>query len=114
MRGKVLEALNEIARRRNLDVTWEFLMEERPVPIAPETVTLATAVCQEMELPYRRVVSGASHDANHIAEIAPVAMLFVPSVRGRSHCPEEFTETADLAAGTRTLLELLLRLDTRP
>ncbi len=114
VRGKVLEALNEIARRRNLDVTWEFMMEERPVPIAPETVALAAAVCQALEIPYRRVVSGASHDANHIAEIAPVGMLFVPSVGGRSHCPEELTETADLAAGTRALLELLLRLDTRP
>ncbi len=62
----------------------------------------------------RRLASGGSHDANHIAEIAPVAMLFVPSAGGRSHCPEEFTETAHLVAGTRVLLDLLLRLDTRP
>ncbi len=114
VRKKILQAIDEIARRRGLDVSWEFMMEEQPVPIAPETAALAAAVCQELGIRYRKLASGASHDANHIAEIAPVAMLFVPSVGGRSHCPEEFTQTADLAAGTRVLLEFLLRLDTRP
>jgi N-carbamoyl-L-amino-acid hydrolase len=114
LRKSLLRAIEEIARRRALDVSWEFLMEEPPVPIAPETAAPAAAVCQELGVPYRRLPSGASHDANHIAEIAPVTMLFVPSVSGRSHCPEELTHTADLTAGTRVLLELLLRLDTRP
>ena len=86
-------------------------MEERPLQIPPEIVELAAAVCQELGIPFRKLPSGASHDANHIAEIAPVAMLFVPSVGGRSHCPEEFTDITDIAAGTRALLGLLLRLD---
>ena len=89
-------------------------MEERPLQIPPETVELAATVCEELGIAFRKLPSGASHDANHIAEIAPVAMLFVPSVGGRSHCPEEFTDTADIAAGTRALLGLLLRLDARP
>ena len=114
VKKKFLEALQEVARRRGLDVSWEVLLEERPVPIPAETVAMAATVCQELGIPYRRLASGGSHDANHIAEIAPVAMLFVPSVGGRSHCPEEFTETDHLAAGTRVLLDLLLRLDTRP
>ncbi len=114
VRKKFLESIQEVARRRGLDVSWEVMLEERPIPIPPETVALAATVCQELGIPYRRVPSGASHDANHIAEIAPVAMFFVPSVGGRSHCPEEFTETDHLVAGTRALLELLLRLDTRP
>jgi N-carbamoyl-L-amino-acid hydrolase len=113
-RKKLLHAIDEIARRRGLDVSWEFVLEERPVPIAAETVALAAAVCQELGIAYRRLASGVSHDAGQIAEIAPVALLFVPSVGGRSHCPEELTRTEDLAAGTRALLELLLRLDTHP
>jgi N-carbamoyl-L-amino-acid hydrolase len=86
-------------------------MEERPLPIPSESVGLAAAVCEALGIPYRTLPSGASHDANHIAEIAPVSMLFVPSVGGRSHCPEELTHTADIAAGTRALLGVLLRLD---
>jgi len=111
VRACLLEAMQEIARRRGLTVSWEFTMEERPLQIPPEIVELAAAVCQELGIPFRKLPSGASHDANHIAEIAPVAMLFVPSVGGRSHCPEEFTDITDIAAGTRALLGLLLRLD---
>jgi N-carbamoyl-L-amino-acid hydrolase len=111
VRARLLEAMQEIARRRGLTVSWEFTMEERPLQIPPEIVERATAVCQELGIPFRKLPSGASHDANHIAEIAPVAMLFVPSVGGRSHCPEEFTDITDIAAGTRALLGLLLRLD---
>jgi N-carbamoyl-L-amino-acid hydrolase len=114
VRAGLLEAMREIARRRGLEVSWEFMMEERPLQIPPETVELAATVCEELEIAFRKLPSGASHDANHIAEIAPVGMLFVPSVGGRSHCPEEFTDTADIAAGTRALLGLLLGLDARP
>lgn len=111
VRARLLAAMQEIAQRRGLEVSWELLMEERPLQIPPETVDLAAGICQELGIAFGKLASGASHDANHIAEIAPVAMLFLPSVGGRSHCPEEFTHTADIAAGTRALLGLLLRLD---
>ncbi len=111
LRARFLEAMPEIAQRRGLEASWEFLMEERPLQIPPKTVELAAAVCRGLGIPFRPLPSGASHDANHIAEIAPVSMLFVPSVGGRSHCPEELTHTADLAAGTRALLGVLVRLD---
>ncbi|MFI5339505.1 MAG: Zn-dependent hydrolase [Candidatus Methylomirabilales bacterium] len=111
VRARFLEAMPEIAQRRGLEASWEFLMEERPLRISPQTVELAAAVCRGLGIPFRTLPSGASHDANHIAEIAPVSMLFVPSVGGRSHCPEELTHTADLAAGTRALLGVLVRLD---
>ncbi len=63
---------------------------------------------------YQRLTSGASHDANHIAFLCPIGLLFVPCRDARSHCPEEWTDAAHLAAGTRVLLELLLRLDAAP
>ena len=51
------------------------------------------------------------HDANQLAHIAPMGMIFVPSRGGRSHCPEEWTAPDDLLAGVRLLGETLLRLD---
>jgi N-carbamoyl-L-amino-acid hydrolase len=71
----------------------------------------AAAAAEAVGVPYRRLTSGASHDANHIARLCPVGLLFVACRDGRSHCPEEWAEPAHLAAGTRVLLELLLRLD---
>jgi acetylornithine deacetylase/succinyl-diaminopimelate desuccinylase-like protein len=59
----------------------------------------------------RVLVSGAGHDAQVLAARCPVGMLFVPSIGGRSHCPEESTKPADIELGTRVLarsLELLV------
>ena len=55
--------------------------------------------------------SGAGHDAQEIALIAPVAMIFVPSVGGISHSPKEFTKTVDMANGANVLLQTILKLD---
>ena len=55
--------------------------------------------------------SGAGHDSQEIASIAPVAMIFVPSVGGISHSHQEFTKPADLANGVNVLLQTILSID---
>jgi N-carbamoyl-L-amino-acid hydrolase len=55
--------------------------------------------------------SGAGHDAQEIARIGPVGMIFVPSVGGISHSPKEFTRPEDIENGANVLLDALLRLD---
>ncbi|WP_246085355.1 Zn-dependent hydrolase [Paucihalobacter ruber] len=55
--------------------------------------------------------SGAGHDTQQIASIAPVAMIFVPSVGGISHSPKEFTKTADMANGANVLLQTIMALE---
>lgn len=59
-----------------------------------------------------RMPSGAGHDAQSIAQIAPVGMIFIPSVDGISHSPREFSRPDDLAAGANVLLNTLLALDS--
>jgi len=61
---------------------------------------------QHVELP-----SGAGHDAQVIAEAAPIGMIFVPSRVGVSHSPDEHTEPEDLVAGAQVLVDTLLDLD---
>ncbi len=53
---------------------------------------------------YRRILSGAGHDAQYMATICPTGMIFVPSRGGRSHCEEEFTPMDDIEKGANTLL----------
>lgn len=57
------------------------------------------------------LASGAGHDAMFVAQIAPMAMIFIPCREGRSHCPEEFASKESLAAGTQVLLDAIIRLD---
>jgi acetylornithine deacetylase/succinyl-diaminopimelate desuccinylase-like protein len=59
----------------------------------------------------RRPPSHAGHDANQMAKIAPVGMLFAPSRDGRSHCPEEWTEPDDIAVCLAALAAAVIRLD---
>jgi N-carbamoyl-L-amino-acid hydrolase len=55
--------------------------------------------------------SGAGHDAQSIALLAPIGMIFIPSVGGISHSPQEFSRPEDITAGANVLLNTLLRLD---
>ncbi|AHK05030.1 MULTISPECIES: Zn-dependent hydrolase [Rhizobium/Agrobacterium group] len=57
------------------------------------------------------MASGAGHDSSFVAQVAPIAMVFVPSREGRSHCPEEWTPAQQCANGAAILLETLLRVD---
>jgi N-carbamoyl-L-amino-acid hydrolase len=62
-------------------------------------------------LSYRRMPSGAGHDAQDIAHLAPIAMIFVPSEGGISHAPREHTAPGDIANGADVLLRTLLAID---
>ena len=63
--------------------------------------------------PWRRILSGAGHDAQYMAAIGPTGMIFVPSRGGRSHCEEEFTPMDDVEHGARTLFLAALDLAGR-
>ena len=57
--------------------------------------------------------SGAGHDSQHMALIAPVAMIFIPSIGGISHSPKEFSTAGDMANGANVLLNTLLAVDKK-
>jgi acetylornithine deacetylase/succinyl-diaminopimelate desuccinylase-like protein len=54
--------------------------------------------------------SGAVHDAQVMAPLVETGMIFVPSRAGRSHCPEEFTESEHIENGANVLLDAVLTL----
>jgi N-carbamoyl-L-amino-acid hydrolase len=57
------------------------------------------------------LASGAGHDAMYVHTIAPMGMVFIPCRDGRSHCPEEWSEPEQLAAGADVVLRAMLRID---
>ncbi|HEY0121005.1 MAG TPA: Zn-dependent hydrolase [Rhizobium sp.] len=63
------------------------------------------AAARVLELPYKRMISGAFHDALFVARIAPAAMIFVPCRDGISHNEAEYVEPVDAINGARLLLE---------
>ncbi len=77
----------------------------------PRLLEELTTACKELGVEYRRLPSGAGHDAMCIAHIAPVAMLFVPSRGGISHALDEYTDPENCVTGARVLLHALMRID---
>ena len=96
-----------IASERGLGVEIRTLHERPPVPMdAGVRDVLARAAADAGVTPVT-LVSGAGHDAQVLATRCRVGMLFVPSIGGRSHCPEEATDPAHLALGTDVLARAL-------
>lgn len=77
----------------------------------PRLVQALIAGCGDCGHAFLRMASGAGHDAMCMADLAPQAMIFVPSRNGVSHSPDEFTPAADCVAGAQTLASALLHLD---
>jgi N-carbamoyl-L-amino-acid hydrolase len=65
----------------------------------------------KLGLSYRMMPSGAGHDAQEMAEIAPTGMIFIPSVDGISHSPKEYSRPCDIENGANVLLHTILEID---
>lgn len=82
-----------------------------PAPMDKRMIEAISQSAGELGYSYKVMPSGAGHDAQNIATIAPTGMIFVPSVGGISHSPKEFTRTPDMAKGTNVLLQSILKID---
>jgi hydantoinase/carbamoylase family amidase len=105
-----LAAAREIAARRGLELDVAPIVEDVPVACEPHVVDAVEAAVRELGLPYRRMISGAYHDAMIMGARVPIGMIFVPSAGGVSHHPDEYTAPADLENGVRVLAGALARL----
>ena len=102
--------LHSAAERRNVDIEIERWMNTAPIAMDAELTNAIERICQARNLPYRRMPSGAGHDAQILASCCPAAMVFVPSQKGISHSPLEYTKPEHLEAGVEVLTELLYQL----
>jgi hydantoinase/carbamoylase family amidase len=85
-----------------------------PVPMSAALSGLLAAAARDLGHSPLSMPSGAGHDAAIMAAVAPAAMIFVPSIGGRSHCPEEQTDWSDIVAGVAVLEEALRRQSAMP
>ncbi len=100
-----------VANDRSVEARLTWLSSEPPVPCDPRLRQLLGRAVEQMGRTPMELESGASHDAAHVARMAPMGMLFVPSRDGRSHCPEEWTEPRQVADGAEALLRATIETD---
>lgn len=106
----IRRALSAIARRRNLMFEFDILSLVEPKPCDPEIVDTISNAAKELQLSAHRMNSGAAHDAQCMAKLTRVGMIFVPSVEGRSHSPAEWTHWEDIDNGANLALVSLMRI----
>lgn len=99
-----------IAAARGLELRVEEIVTDTPVTCAPEVVAASVAACEELSYTFRRMISGAYHDAMILGRRFPVGMIFVPSRGGVSHHPDEYTAPEELDRGVDVLAGTLERL----
>ena len=96
-----------ISQERRLGLAIHTLQEKPPVAMHPDVRAVLARAAQECGVQATELVSGAGHDAQILAARCKVGMLFVPSIGGRSHCPQEATSPEHLELGTRVLAKSL-------
>lgn len=96
-----------LAEREGVQIDTERLVRFEPVVFDTRLADRIEAAARRRGLSHRRMASGAGHDAQMIARIAPSAMIFVPSRGGISHNPREHTDDDQLVLGAQVLLDVV-------
>ncbi|HMM94047.1 M20 family metallo-hydrolase [Phycicoccus sp.] len=110
-RRELTRAAGTEAKSRGVDLEFEWLPSKQPVSMTDSLLNITAQVTDQLGLRQSRLYSGAEHDAAVLGRHVPTSMIFIPSHGGRSHCPEEFTDSPDITAGALTLLNVLIHLD---
>jgi len=106
----LFELAEDIASTRGLKFFSRVVDKTDPVTIPQKITQAIKEECQRLEYRYLELPSGAGHDAQILASIADVGMIFIPSIDGISHAPQEMIRWEDLEKGANLLLQVLLRL----
>ncbi len=106
----VKEGLALLADKRDLGFEFRILLKKQPVRFDHDIVSVIEQATKNLAYPYKRMLSGAGHDAMSIAELAPTAMIFIPCKNGISHNEAEYASSSDVAAGANVLLHSMIEL----
>ncbi|QIK13293.1 Zn-dependent hydrolase [Leclercia sp. 29361] len=102
------------AQDEGVEITSRSLVRFDPVIFADDIVNAVEDEAQRQGLSFRRLPSGAGHDAQFMASLCPSGMIFVPCVDGISHNINEHSDPKDLIAGANVLLQVVLQRAQRP
>lgn len=107
---EIIVGLTNITENEGCTIQAEKQWDRKTVFFNEGLCNKVEAACQSLGYPYKRMDSGAGHDAQFLASYIPTVMVFVRSINGKSHCEEELTTWEDCEKGVNVLLETVLSL----
>ena len=108
---KIRTEADQIAQASKVKFDFKEINVNIPAPTDPRLRSLIDQSAKDLGLTTKQMPSGAGHDAQDMARLAPVGMIFIPSIGGISHSPKEFSKPSDIENGANVLLQSLLKLD---
>ncbi|MDR2161133.1 MAG: Zn-dependent hydrolase [Desulfovibrio sp.] len=110
--GRVVEAIKALPREVvGCAVSFQEAWSRNTVPFHKPFVDLVQKNAEALGYSWKRMYSGPGHDAQYVQDMLPSTMIFVPSIRGHSHCEEEKTNLDDCWKGANVLLNTVLDID---
>ncbi|WP_223192936.1 allantoate deiminase [Paenibacillus sedimenti] len=106
----VFKEFERIASRHDTHLNIHNWMNEKPVKMCEKLNKISESILEREQVPFKKMTSGAGHDSQVFGQFCPTSLLFVPSHKGISHSPYEFTKTQDLKQGIELLIKVLYEL----
>lgn len=108
--GLLKQKIGMIAATEQVELEMNPIWETPASHFSYELIQCISESAEQLGYSHQQMISGAGHDAKYINEMAPTAMIFVPSVDGKSHCQEEFTRQEAIEKGANVLLNVVRKL----
>jgi N-carbamoyl-L-amino-acid hydrolase len=108
---KIYAEAQQIAKDSKTKFDFKEINVNIPAPTDQRIRGIIASAARDLGLSTKLMPSGAGHDAQDMARLGPVGMIFVPSAGGISHSPREFSHPTDIANGANVLLHSVLKLD---
>lgn len=102
-----------VNENRSVQIKRKVILNQPPALMDEFVIQAMIENAETLDYPYYLLGSMAGHDAVHMAAITKSGMLFVPSLEGKSHCPEEESRIEDIEKAANTLLQTILSLDQK-
>jgi len=109
LREALLQRARQEAERFQLEMEIEYLGQRLPVEMHQTMQDAVQQSAHQLGLSAVPIIARAGHDAQALADICPTGMIFIPSVAGISHSPDEHTHWEDCLNGANVLLQAALR-----
>ncbi|HLR79635.1 MAG TPA: M20 family metallo-hydrolase [Bacillota bacterium] len=100
----------DLAKESGLNIEMKEIWKVNSTIFNSNIVNLIEYISEKLGYSFKRMTSGAGHDAKYISRVAPTGMIFIPSVGGRSHIESELTLDRDIEKGAHVLLHSVLDL----
>ena len=106
----ISEEVRRISSEYGLQYSINLVGDSKPVKLSEEVISVIQRTAEEARVKYLKMHSGAGHDSAILTEVTDVGMIFVPSIEGISHAPDEDTSFEDLKRGCDILVNSLVKL----